>query len=145
MAKAYKRGADYILYYNSGSYASPTWNIIKACGDVGVNPDTADIEVPERGMDTGHLGGENNPSFTFTLYEDTGDANVVAMITAIHAKQMKELAVADGPIATSGTKYFRMECLLLAPLAANRPDPASYDVTAVRHANSDYNMTRNTV
>lgn len=144
MAKNYIKGSEYLLYYNSGSYVSPSWNIIKACGDVAVDAAPDDIEVPERGIGMGHLQGEFNPTFTFTLFEDTGDTNVVAMIAAIYSGAQVELAVANGPIATSGTKWFRMESVLMAPMSANRGDPASFDVTAYRHANSDYDMTRNT-
>ena len=145
MAKSYVKGASYILYYNSASYGSPTWNIIKAAGDISADFDADDVEVLERGIGTGHLKGENNPHFDFTLFEDTGDANVVAMIAAVYSGSMVELAVANGPIATTGTKYLRMESKLSGTLNAARSDVAQYDVVAYRHANSDYDMTRVTV
>lgn len=145
MAKDYKAGRAYRLYLNTGSYGTPTWTEIKAAGDIAVDRAPDDIEVPERGMDTGHLQGEANPTITFTLYEDAGDANVETMIAAIYSGAMKEIAVANGAIATTGTKYLRMESVLMGTLAANRGDAASYEVTAMRHANSDYAMTRNTV
>lgn len=144
MAKDYKKGADYRLYLNTGTYASPTWAEVKACGDITVANQPDDIEVPERGASTGHLHGEGNPQMTFTLFEDAGDSNVEAIIAALYAGTMKELAVSRGPIATVGNKYLRMESVLFADLSANRPDPSSYAVTAYKHANSDYGMSRNT-
>jgi len=145
MAKSYIKGASYKLYLNTGTYASPTWAEIKAVGDISVDKAPDDVEVPERGMDTGHLHGESNPTFSFTLFEDSGDTNVETLIAAIYSGAMKELAVANGAIATTGTKYLRMESVLMGSLSAARADVASYEITAMRHANSDYAMTRTTV
>lgn len=146
MAKDYIKGASYKLYLNTGSnYASPTWAEIKACGDIAVAPQPDDIEVPERGMATGHLHGEHNPQVTFTLFEDAGDNNVEALVASLYAGTMKHLAVSRGAINTNGTKYLHMESVLFADLSANRPDPSQYAVTAMRHANSDYAMVRATV
>lgn len=144
MAKSYIKGASYLLYYNTATYASPAWSIIKACGDVQADFDADDVEVPERGIGTGHLKGENNPHFDFTLFEDTGDANVVTLIAAIYSGVQVELAVTNGPIATTGTKILRMESKLSGALSAARGDVAQYDVVAYRHANSDYDMARST-
>ena len=59
---------------------------------------------------------------------------------------MKEIAVARGLLSTNGVKYWRLEaCLMGVASSAGRGDPASLDVEAKRHANSDYAMTRNTI
>lgn len=145
MAKDYVRGADYKLYLNTGSYGSPTWTEIKAVGDIDVSSNPDDVEVPERGMDTGHLQGEDDPSITFTLFEDKGDTNVETIVAALYSGASKEIAVARGVISTTGVKYWRLEaCLMGVKLTAARGDAASYDVEVKRHANSDYAMTRNT-
>ncbi len=145
MAKDFVRGADYKLYMNTGTQASPTWVEIKACGDIDLASNPADIDVPERGMDTGHLGGENDPSISFTLYEDKGDTNVETLIAASLSKVMREVAVSRGPIATTGTKIWRLEGLLVGTkLTAARGNVAEYDVEVKRHANSDFNLTRTT-
>ena len=144
MAKDYIAGKIYRLYLNTGAYGSPTWVEIKAVGDIGSDFNPDDVVVPERGNDTGHLNGEPDPSFTFTLFEDAGDANVETLIAAIYAGTMKHLAVSRGVISTAGTKYLHMECVLRAPLGAGRGDPSSYDVTAMRHANSDNRLIRAT-
>lgn len=146
MAKDYKKGAKYRLYFRSGgTYGSPTWAWIKAAVEVSCDCNFDDVVVPESGSDTGHLKGEKDPTFTFTLYEDAGDTNVETLIAAIYDQDtMVHLAVSRGDIATSQTKWVDMECLLRAPLGANRADASSYDVTAYRHANSDNNLRRNT-
>lgn len=145
MAKDYIKGAAYLLYLNTGTYGSPTWAQIKAVGDIDVASNPDDVQVPERGMDMGHLQGEDDPSITFTLYEDAGDTNVEALIAALNSGAQKEIAVARGSIGTTGTKYWRLEaCLMGVSLNAVRGDVAQYDVEARRHANSDYAMSRNT-
>jgi hypothetical protein len=145
MAKDYKRGADYRLYLNTGAYASPSWVLIKACGDIDVASNPDDVQVPERNGPTGHLHGEDDPAITFTLFEDAGDSNVETLIAAIFDGSMKHIAVTRGDIATSGTKYWHLEaCLMGVNLGAARGDPAQYDVEARRHANSDNPMVRAT-
>ncbi len=143
MAKDYKRGADYILYLNTASQATPTWAIIAAASeiDLATNPD--DIEVRERGMDMGHLQGEDDPAITFTLLEDEGDANVETIIAALFSGALTEIAVSRGLIAGAGVKWWRLEsCLRGVSLGAARGDPAAYDVEARRHANSDFALLR---
>jgi hypothetical protein len=145
MAKDYQKGAGYRLNINTGSYASPVWSAIKGVGDIGVNPNPDDVAVPERGGNTGHMHGEQDPEITFTLYEDTGDTNAETLIAALHSGDMVHVAISRGLMATNGTKYQHMESCLFADLSANRPDPSSYQVTARKHANSDNNFARATI
>jgi hypothetical protein len=144
MAKDYKKGHQYRLYLNTATWASPTYVQIKAVDIEGydINPD--DIEVPESGSDMGHLHGEKDPQIRFRLLEDSGDSNVETLIANLHDGTLTSLALARGNIATTGVKYVRMECVLRAPLGAARADASSFDVTAMRHANSDQVFTRGT-
>lgn len=147
MAKNFIKGASYKLYLNTGSQGSPTWVEITKAGDIDLATNPEDVSVPERGTDTGHLKGERDPEITFNLMEDAGDTNVETIIAALDANTntLVELAVARGPIVTTGTKYWRQEsCLMGVKLGAKRGDVAQYDVSARRHANSDYALTRNT-
>ena len=147
MAKDYKRGDDYKLYLDTAdSWSTPTWAEIKAASELSVDRVPSDVEVPERGSDTGHMQGYADPVISFTLLEDVGDTNVETIIAAIHSGDMVHLAVSRGDIATATNKYWHMEAVLLgAPLSAGRGEPASYDVEAKRHANSDNTLTRETV
>ena len=45
-------------------------------------------------------------------YLRASDADFAALLTAYQNRTMVEFAFADGVIATSGTKYFRIECKL---------------------------------
>jgi hypothetical protein len=147
MAKDYTKGDDYLFYLDTAAdWDTPTWALIKAVGDLSVDRVPSDVEIPERGMDTGHLQGHGDPVISFTLFEDKGDTNVEALIAAIHDGTMKHIAVSRGPIATAANKYWHMESVLLgAPVSAGRGEPSSYEVEAKRHANSDNTLTRATV
>lgn len=142
MAKDYIKGASWVLYLNTGTQASPTWAEIKAATDVGSDFNADDVVIPERGSETGHLNGEGDPLITFGLMLDAGDANVETIVAALYSGALTEIAICPGPIATAGLKALRLEAVLRAPLSANRADPTSYDVSAFRHANSDFGLTR---
>jgi hypothetical protein len=146
MPKDFVKGADYKLYLDTaGNWASPTWVEISAVGDITVDPQKADVSIPERGLETGHLHGHGDPVFGFTLYEDVGNANIETLIAAIHSGAMVHLAVSRRNIATGGSKYHHLEAVLYgSPLAAGRDDPSSWEVQAMRHANSDNELTRAT-
>jgi hypothetical protein len=145
MAKAYKKGSKFLLYLNTGSQGSPTWGLINAVTNLNSNCNPADIVVEEQNMPDGHLHGEQDPEITFQLNEESGETNVETLIAAIHSGDMKEIAYANGPIATAGTKYLRLEACFFAPQSSERGAVSKYDVTAKRHADSAFGMTRTTV
>lgn len=145
MAKSFKRGDDYKFYINTGSVGSPTWVLITAVSGIAVDPAPSDIVVPESGFSDGHMQGYGDPAITATLYEDTGDTNIATLLTAMHAGTLQEIAVANGPIATAGTKFYRLEaCCTGLPLSADRGEASSYDCEFKRHANATTDLTRNT-
>lgn len=141
MAKDYKRGDDYLVYLNTGTQAAPVWVLIKEAVNVALAENPTIIKVPEAGMNDGSLKGFGDPQFTFTLNKNKGNANVTTIITAAKAGTLKEFAIADGPIATVGTEYARLESLIDFPKTANRGAAASYAITLYRHANSDFDLT----
>jgi hypothetical protein len=147
MAKDYKKGQDYTLHLNTGTQGTPTWVKIIAVADIALDVGPSDIVVPVQGLSDGHLAGYGDPAITFTLFEDAGDANVETLIAAIFAKQMKEIAISNAPLmTTSPSKNYRLEsAFIAAPLAASKGEPASFAVEARRHANSDFDLTRNLV
>lgn len=142
MPKNFKKGDDFLLYLNTGSQGTPTWALITAAVNIAVDPAPSDIVIQEANFSDGHMSGFGDPAITFTLQHDKGDANVVALIAACASGAITEIAVADGPIATPGTVYYRLESCLRAPLSASRGEAASWDVTANRHVNSVADLTR---
>ena len=109
------------IYYNSGTYAAPTWTAIPVARDVNLNLERGTAEVKSR---------NSNFAMTFvTFYEadlefeilaDTSEAAYTAMQAAFVGATVEDLAVADGPIATSGTVYWRADYNLTA---FKRPQP----------------------
>ena len=154
MAKRYILGDEFRLYYNIGSYASQNWKIINAADSISVDYSKADVPIAERGQPTGHLQGVADPSFSFTLLNDVESTYVQQLIDRIDsaidpatsAPYLIHLAVANGDISTTGTKYYHMECILLGgALTADQGGVSSFDIEARRHANSDYGLVRATV
>lgn len=142
MAKDYKRGIDFRLYSGSGTWLSETWTEIQGVQDITVSANADDVSASVRGLSVGHLRGQSDNSFTFSLAFDKGDTATASLLTAMDGGTMVTLAIADGPIATAGTTYFQMQCVLMgrqlsAPAAGS---PATYEVTAMRHLNSDYDL-----
>ncbi len=145
MAKDYLKGDDFKLYLNTGTDAVPVWTLLKCQKDLAFDPAKADIVIEEAGISDGHLQGYGDPAFTFTLFDDKGDTNAQTLITAAEAGTLKELAIANGVIATTGTKYWRLECCVISsPGSFNKGEAASYSIEAKRHANSDNDIVRST-
>lgn len=142
MPKDYKKGDDYLVYLNTGTQATPVWTLIGEAINPSIDEAPTVIKIDEAGKNTGSLKGYGDPVLAFQLNRNKGNANVIAILTAAKAGTLKEFAIADGPIATTGTEYVRLEALVGAfPLSANRGQGASYAVTLYRHANSDYDLT----
>lgn len=145
MAKKHKRGDDYLIYVNTGTQVSPTWGLCKSAVNPTFDPQKADIVIQEAGMSDGHLQGYGNPQIGFRLNNQKGDALVQDIVDAKESGDIIELAFADGPIATTGTVYYRLEaCVTGGPLNANRGEGAGWDITVNRHADSEFDLTKHT-
>lgn len=142
MAKDYKKGDDYLVYLNTGTQATPVWALIAEAINPTVDDGATIIKIEEAAKNTGSLKGFGDPVLAFQLNKNKGSSNVTAILTAAKAGTLKEFAIADGPIATTGTEYTRLEALIGAfPLSASRGNGASHAVTLHRHANSDFDLT----
>ena len=104
-------GLDMLLYRNTGTNGSPTWVLIENVGDL-TGPDSMDkIELPRRKTAIKQYEpGQRDISFEWDMIKDETDTQFTALRTAYAAKTLTEFAFANGPIATAGTKYFRVEC-----------------------------------
>lgn len=144
MPRDFQKGDNYTLYkLMTGAFTSPvfTGGVVSAISDLSVDLGTADVSFPERGFSTGHMHGQFDPKFSFTLMINKGDANSTALQNAIRDGSMITLAVGDGPLEapiSASRRYMMMECVLFGQqISVKRGDPATYEVTAMRHANSD--------
>lgn len=106
-------GLDMYLYRNTNTYASPTWVIVENVRDL-TGPDSfAEADVSRR-----QTGGtpikQSEPtlrefSIEFDMVYDLTDTDFAALQTAFAARTLVEIALADGAIATTGTRYFGLE------------------------------------
>ena len=109
-------GLDMYLYRNTNTFASPTWAIVENVRDL-TGPDSfAEADVSRRNTGASAFK-QSEPTLREVSYEwdmvhDPSDADFAALLTAYAARTLTEFAFADGPIATTGTKYFRIECKL---------------------------------
>ncbi len=101
-------GQDNKLYYNSATNASPTWVLIDKVGDVTLSMSISEAEVDLRVTDyLLGLPAKISASLNLNLASDPGGTVHDALRTAALARTAKQMAVASGAIATSGTQYFK--------------------------------------
>lgn len=103
-------GLDGILYYDTATYASPTWAIL---------PNVKDLQIPgDVGSAEGSSRAARWKSFERTLRElglsfgyikKVGDTLYALLQTNFFTDVNMDVAIADGPIATTGTKYIRIQ------------------------------------
>lgn len=103
-------GAECKLYYNTGTFGSPTWTEIPGAIDVNVAIDASYADVSSRRslwrMEAKALQGLT-VTFGYRRRQGVSDAVFTALRGYALARTKFELAVADGAIATTGTQYVR--------------------------------------
>lgn len=135
----YQVGLDCKLYYNSATYAMPTWVEVADAGDVTINIEATEAEIKRRGLAfTEYLAGQLGISLEFPIVRDTGDTVYSAIQSAILGRSNLEFAVMDGDIATSGQKGYRITCKVFG-FNENEPleEGATTEITAKPTPNSD--------
>lgn len=102
------------LYYNSGSYASPTWVEVTLAKDVTLNMEKSDIDVTTRGSGgfTEYANGLIDAGIDFSMLYNTADASFAAIRTAFFSKTNVEMLVLDGPESTTGSQGLRANMLV---------------------------------
>ncbi len=106
-----KTGAQMNLYYNSGTHASPTWVEIEEVGDVSIADFSMGIaELKRRGnsFTKGLATLLQQIAIEFRLIHGVGATVFDTLRAAFLAGTVKEYAIMNGAIATSGTQGLRM-------------------------------------
>lgn len=109
-------GLDQYLYRNTATYGSPTWVIVENVRDLTASDTYAEADVSRR--NTGASAYKQTEptlremSFEWDMVYDPSDADFTALLGFHQARTLVEFAFSDGVIATTGTKYFRIECKL---------------------------------
>lgn len=111
---AFVLGLDAKLYYNSGTYAVPTWNVMNNVKDVTLNLSTEEADVTTRG------GGGwkqtvatlKDGSIEWKSVWDTADAAFTAVKNAWLNKTPIEFLCLDGDRTVTGKQGLRAICMV---------------------------------
>jgi predicted secreted protein len=103
---------DACLYYNAGTYGSPSWSEITNVKDVTLNLDKDEVDVTTRasGGYKEFVDGLIDASISFNMLWDTEDTAFTAIRTAFFAKSAVEFLVLDGNV-TAG-QGLRATCMV---------------------------------
>lgn len=103
-------GLDAKLYRNTGTYASPVWNEIELAREVNVDFEKTKVEATARNSRwRRHASGLKQAPLTFQVIDDPADPDYTTLRNAWLNDTIVDLAVANGPITTTGTEYFRAD------------------------------------
>lgn len=93
------------LYRNSGTYATPTWDLISNVKDLTLNleKDETDVTTRASGGFKEFVDGLIDANVEFSMLWDTADTDFTAIRTAFFAKTAIEFAVMDGLITGAGS------------------------------------------
>jgi len=106
-------GFECVLYYNSGTNASPTWVAMPMVRNLSMPKSYTAIDISTRASDDKlYFAGQSDISISFDYLYRKGTADTVYTFlqTISDARTATQFAVADGPIATVGTEYLKIYC-----------------------------------
>ena len=114
MAAGLRVGVNQALFYNSATYASPTWVEVAAAIDVALDITRTMAEIKARSsIWIGHLPAMAEAPLTFDMIGDTSLTPFNVIRDAVIAGTLVDFAVCDdAAIATSGADYFRADYYL---------------------------------
>lgn len=123
-------GHDCKLYYNTGTDASPTWNVIDIVGDVTLTDlGAGDAEVNLRLSDwVLNLPAKLRAAIEFMLANNIGGTDFDNLRGYALGRTIKQYAVVNGDITTSANQYFKAFCHITAfPWAQPIEEMTSHD------------------
>lgn len=119
---ASKLGMDGKLYYNAGTYASPTWTLLTNVKDVTLNLEKGEADATTRGNGGWRATKPTlkDGTIEFEMLWDTEDAGFTVIKDAWFDDTDVEFAVMDGLITTSGSQGLRA---MMAVISFSRNEP----------------------
>ncbi len=127
-------------YYNTASYATPTWSEISNIANLSLNLDKDEIDLTTRGSGgfKEFVDGLIDAGIDFDLVWDTSDAAFTAIQTAYFAKTAVEFLILDGDEGTTGSQGLRVTCMIKKFSRSEQlGDALKVDVTIRPVKNSD--------
>lgn len=109
---ALKYGFKGKVYFNTGSYGSPTWTEISAVRDIKVGADFTEFDASTRAA--GGIGQAEpvilNLELSGMIKTDESDTNgFVAMETAFLTRAATDVLILDGGSAVNGSRGYRVD------------------------------------
>lgn len=115
-------GLDLVLYYNaSNSYNSPSWTALSTVKDLKwpFEKDKAQAFARLSGLKQ-HVRGLKGVPLEFNILRDLVLTDWATLQASFTADIVLDMAIANGPIATNGTIYFRADYMVFG-FKANEP------------------------
>lgn len=108
-------GLDCNAYRNTGTWASPTWVAMSSVQDLTGSAGRNKVEAVSRGSKRKkYMGGLIDEGVGFKMLRDKSDTTQAALKAAFLAQPPTVIgfAFADGPIATTGTIYTKIDMIV---------------------------------
>jgi hypothetical protein len=104
-------GRDARTYYNTGSFASPAWGVIKRIRDqtTGGGATTIDVATRETAFKASAVV-EIDRTVSFQIIKIVTDASYLALESAYFNKTPLDVLALNGPVMTSGSRGTRAIC-----------------------------------
>lgn len=102
------------FYRNTGTYATPTWDLIGNVKDLtlSLEKDETDVTTRASGGWKEFVDGMKDATIEFGMLWDTGDADFTAIKDAFTGNTAIEVLVLDGLVATTGSQGLRVTCMV---------------------------------
>lgn len=103
------------LYYNTGTYGSPTWTEITLVSDLNLKIEIDKLEASSRASRGKlYLPGMIDLGVTFKVRKDRSNAPVAALLNAFAAITLLDFLVLDGDKSTNGNEGWRFESYIFS-------------------------------
>lgn len=118
------------MYYNTGTYGSPTWTIIDNVGDLKMSDEADEGEIAIRGGGGYmlYVAGLRKVGWEWSSLYNPADAAITALVAAYDARTPKEFLILDQASGTAGSYGFRVMCMIMkAPRQEELSKAMMYD------------------
>lgn len=143
-----KRGLDCKLYRNTATFGSPTWNEITKARDVTRTIEANEAEGGARDDDyEAMVRTRKKLSIEFEMVADPAIDDYDALVAALDADPgtVLDIAIADGAIATVGTRYLRADYQVFSMTESQPLDGVNMDQFTLKRTYSANPVTFTTV
>lgn len=122
-------GLDCKLYRNTGTYGTPTWDLVPIVRDLTLNLTKGEADITTRAGSgwMQRMGTLKDGSIEFGIVWESGDADFEAFRDSFMDNTLIDVAAMDGAIATAGSQGLRAE---METMSFSRSEPIAGAVEA---------------